>query len=71
MRLEKITSKALQVTKNDRYLLSVMVAKRAEELSRGAKALVEVDKSVTRYVDIALIEIAQEKVTLEDIIDKE
>lgn len=65
-RLEEIAAKALQNLGNDRYKLSLVVAKRAEELANGALPLVEVDKKALKFADIALIEIAEKKISLED-----
>lgn len=41
MRSEQIITKALEKVGDDRYKLSLIVAKRAEELGAGATALVE------------------------------
>ena len=71
MRLEKITAKALQNMKGDRYLLSLVVARRAVDLSEGAEPKIAVDKSKTKFTDIALMEIAEGKVELEKMIEKE
>lgn len=64
--MEEIAAKALQVMKNDRYKLSLAVAKRAEDLANGAAPLVELDKNKVKLADIALIEIAENKITLEN-----
>jgi DNA-directed RNA polymerase omega subunit len=57
MRLEKIASEALKYTNDNRYLLSVSVAKRVSQLQGGAKPLVETSK-FEKPVDVALREIA-------------
>ncbi|MDR1450986.1 MAG: DNA-directed RNA polymerase subunit omega [Helicobacteraceae bacterium] len=57
MRLEKIVSEALKYANDNRYLLSVGVAKRVSQLQSGADPLVEVAK-FEKPVDIALREIA-------------
>ncbi|MDR1911226.1 MAG: DNA-directed RNA polymerase subunit omega [Helicobacteraceae bacterium] len=57
MRLEKTVSEALKRSDDNRYLLSVGVAKRVAQLQGGAKPLVEVAK-FEKPVDIALREIA-------------
>jgi len=59
MRTEEINAKALQKTNNDRYLLSIAVNKRVEELYKGAKPLVDMDAKKVKLVDIALMEIAE------------
>lgn len=60
-RIEEIAAKALQKMGNDRYKLSLVVAKRAEELANGAIPLVDLDKNKVKFADIALYEIAEEK----------
>ena len=57
-RIEKINAKALEQVDYDRYLLSVAVAQRVEELSKGAKPLIEVKKN-TQPTEIAIMEIAE------------
>ena len=64
-RIEEIAARALQKMGNDRYKLSLVVAKRAEELANGAIPLVDLDKNKVKFADIALYEIAEEKITLE------
>ncbi len=64
MRLEKIMAEALMRVDEDRYLLSAMVFKRVEELSKGAKPLVDMDNKKQKYVDIALKEIAKGHIKL-------
>jgi DNA-directed RNA polymerase subunit omega len=58
MRIEQINAKALERVDYDRYLLSVVVAKRVEELSKGAKPLIEVKGNV-QPTEIAIREIAE------------
>jgi len=58
-RVEEIVSQALKKVDNDRYILSIAVGQRADELSKGAKPLL--DNSEIRnmkYTDIAIKEIA-------------
>ncbi len=71
MRIEKITAKALKHLNDDRYKLSLLVSKRAEQLSNGAEPLVEVSKDTTKFTDIALLEIAEGKVSIDTITDIE
>lgn len=68
-RIEQITAKALEALNNDKYLLSIVVAKRAEQLANGALPLVKTDGDKEKFTDIALKEIAQNKVGLESITD--
>ncbi|MEA3498393.1 MAG: DNA-directed RNA polymerase subunit omega [Campylobacterota bacterium] len=59
MRLEEILSQALKRVENDRYVLSVAVGQRADELSKGAKPLLENNETKNmKYTDIAIKEIA-------------
>ncbi len=69
MRSEQITAKALKRLDNDKYLLSIMTAKRAEQLANGAKPLVKADTDKQKYTDIALLEIANGKICLDTITD--
>ena len=64
-RMEEIAAKALQRMNNDRYKLSLSVAKRAEDLANGAMPLVDMDKNNYKFADIALVEIAEDKLVLE------
>lgn len=65
MRSEQIITKALERVGDDRYKLSIIVAKRAEQLGAGAEALIE-NASKMKNVDIALREIAEGKISVED-----
>lgn len=71
MRPEEIAAKALKVVNGDRYKLSLMVAKRANELHMGAKPLINKDIRDLKFADIALLEIAEGKVELDGIIEAE
>ncbi|MFK5881120.1 MAG: DNA-directed RNA polymerase subunit omega [Sulfurospirillum sp.] len=68
MRTEQITAKALKKMDDDKYLLSIVVAKRAEQLANGATPFVKADNR-EKFTDIALKEIAEGKVGLESITD--
>jgi DNA-directed RNA polymerase subunit omega len=60
MRIEEILAKALERVGNDRYILALAVGQRADELSTGAKPLL--DSAMLRnmkYTDIAIHEIAK------------
>ncbi len=57
-RLEQVTAQALERLNHDRYLLAKAVGKRAEELSRGATPLVDMDVKKHKATDIAIHEIA-------------
>lgn len=69
MRTEEIAARALEKTGNDRYILSNLVFARTKELSNGAKPLVDMDLKVHKLADIAMMEIAEEKITLASIQD--
>ncbi len=66
MKIEELTAKALERLNFDRYLLAVSVGKRAEELAKGEKPLVKMNPSVDKFTDIALVEIAEGKITISD-----
>ncbi|TLD83227.1 DNA-directed RNA polymerase subunit omega [Helicobacter sp. MIT 11-5569] len=67
MRIEKIASEALDKVNGDRYLLSNILFARIDELSRGAKPLVNKDIKVHKLSDIALLEVAEGKIGLDKI----
>ena len=64
MKIEQLTAKALELLEFDRYLLAVAVGKRAEEISQGAKPLVDMDPKIDKFTDIALVEIAEGKLVV-------
>jgi len=68
-RIEEIVAKALKMLDDDKYLLSIIVAKRAEQLANGALPLVKSSTNKEKFTDIALREIAEGKVGLESITD--
>ncbi|MDD2640934.1 MAG: DNA-directed RNA polymerase subunit omega [Arcobacteraceae bacterium] len=63
-------SKALEKVNNDRYILSVAVGQRADELSKGAKPLLEKNTQNMKYTDIAIDEIASGLLVIESIVNK-
>lgn len=65
MRSEQIITKALEKVGDDRYKLSLIVAKRAEQLGNGAEPLID-DTAKLKNVDIALREIAEGKISIDD-----
>lgn len=68
-RIEKIIAKALNRVDNDRYKLSLVVSKRAEQLANGASVLVDLDKNKFKLSDIALAEIADGKISIEGLVE--
>ncbi|MBL0686629.1 MAG: DNA-directed RNA polymerase subunit omega [Sulfurospirillum sp.] len=70
MRTEKITAKALKFLDDDRYKLALLVAKRAEQLANGADILIKKEDANSKFTDIALLEIAEGKVSIESFLDK-
>jgi DNA-directed RNA polymerase subunit omega len=69
MRLEEILSKALEKVNNDRYILAVAVGQRADELSKGAKPLLESSETKNmKYTDIAIKEIASGVLKIDDLV---
>ncbi len=71
MRLEERMSKALKQVDNDRYILAIAVGQRADELSRGAKPLLEQNTQKMKYTDIAIDEIASGLLKIEGLVNKE
>ncbi len=71
MRSEKITARALERLGGDRYKLSLVVSKRADELSSGQKPLVNLDPNKVKLTDIAIMEVAEGKIGLDALVDKE
>ncbi len=64
MRTEQLNAKALERVDYDKYLLANAVGKRAEEIAKGAKILIDGDTTNMKYTDIALTEIAEGKITV-------
>jgi len=68
MRLEEILAQALEKVNNDRYILSVAVGQRADELSKGAKPLIDSTQTKNmKYTDIAIKEIASGVLIIDNI----
>ena len=67
MRVEEIASKALEKVNGDRYLLSNILFARIDELSRVAAPLVNKDVKKDKLSDIALLEVAEGKISLDKI----
>ena len=68
MRLEEVLAEALEKVNNDRYILSVAVGQRADELSKGAKPLIESNQTKNmKYTDIAIKEIASGALVIDSI----
>lgn len=71
MRLEQLTAQALKFTSDDKYILSVAVSQRANELANGAKPLLNIDPKKMKFSEIAIREIASGVLKIDSIIDKE
>lgn len=71
IRLEERISQALKKVNNDRYILSLAVGQRADELSKGAKPLLETNTQHMKYTDIAIDEIAQGLLNIEGLVKKD
>ncbi|RLA78002.1 MAG: DNA-directed RNA polymerase subunit omega [Epsilonproteobacteria bacterium] len=72
MRIEEIVSEALDKVGNDRYILSLAVGQRADELSKGAKPLLENSTIKNmKYTDIAIKEIASGVLVVEGVVDND
>jgi DNA-directed RNA polymerase subunit omega len=70
MRLEERMAKALERVNNDRYILAIAVGQRADELSKGAKPLLEQNTQNMKYTDIAIDEIANGLLNIEGLVNK-
>lgn len=68
MRIEKIISNALAYADDDSYILSIMVAQRANQLAEGAQPLIKADKNA-KLTDIALQEISEGLIELDAIVE--
>jgi len=71
MRLEERMSQALKKVDNDRYILAIAVGQRADELSKGAKPLLEQNTQKMKYTDIAIDEIASGLLVIEGLVDRD
>ncbi len=71
MRLEEIVSKALKRVDNDRYVLSLAVGQRADELTKGARPLIQNISPNMKFTDIALEEIASGHLEIEGFIQRQ
>ncbi len=67
MRIEKINAKALERVNYDRYLLAQAVSKRVKELLNGAKPLIDLPKKNMQFTEIALLEIAEGLIKVNEI----
>jgi DNA-directed RNA polymerase subunit omega len=74
MRIEKIVAKALKNLNDDRYLLSVIVAKRSEAFSNDEEPLIDItqyeNSKKLKPTDIALLEVAEGKISF-DLLNQE
>lgn len=70
MRLEEIVSKALKRVDNDRYVLSLAVGQRADELTKGARPLIQNISPNMKFTDIALEEIASGHLEIEGFVQR-
>ena len=71
MRIEEVLAQALEKVNNDRYILSLAVGQRADELSKGAKPLIEnATIKNLKYTDIAIYEIAKGLLIVDGFINK-
>ncbi|MGI0439546.1 DNA-directed RNA polymerase subunit omega [Helicobacter himalayensis] len=69
MRTEEVAALALAKVDNDRYVLSNLLFARIKELGLGAEPLVKKNIKKDKLADIAMLEIAEGKITLEKIQD--
>lgn len=71
LRTEEIAAKALKRLHDDRYILASLINERVKELGNGAKPLVDMNVKDHKLPDIAMCEIAEGKIELASIEDKE
>ncbi|MCH5313818.1 MAG: DNA-directed RNA polymerase subunit omega [Helicobacter sp.] len=71
LRTEEIAAKALERVNDDRYVLASLIFERVKELGEGAKPLVDLDVKLHKLSDIAMREIAEGKIKLSSIEDRE
>lgn len=71
MRLEERMSQALKRVNNDRYILAIAVGQRADELSKGAKPLLDKNTQNMKYTDIAIDEIASGLLKIEGLVNRD
>lgn len=71
VRLEERMTKALKQVNNDRYILAIAVGQRADELSKGAKPLLEQNTQNMKYTDIAIDEIANGLLKIDGFVEQE
>ena len=64
MKIEKLTAIALERVDFDRYLLAAAVGKRANEIANGSAPLVAMDPKIDKFTNIALVEIAEGKIVI-------
>lgn len=65
IKLEDILQRALERMDNDRFKLSCFVFARIKELGEGATPLVNMDVTKYKLVDIALCEVAENKIAID------
>lgn len=70
VRLETMMAQALKRVNNDRYKLSIAISQRANDLSNGAKPLIEANMKRSKFSDIAIEELAKGLLVIEDVVDK-
>jgi DNA-directed RNA polymerase subunit omega len=63
-RIEQSVAKCLELVENNKYKLSVIVSKRANELLKGDDPLIDIGYDYYQNSDIAILEIAQGKLDL-------
>ena len=71
MRIEERVSRALKKVNNDRYILSLAVGQRADELINGAKPLLDKNTLNMKYTDIAIDEIGLGLLEIDKLVDKD
>jgi len=63
-RLEQSIAKALAKVGNDKYKLSTIIAKRANQLMEGEDPMIDLEFEHYKESDIAILELAQDKIDI-------
>ena len=65
-RIEQSIIQALKRVDNNKFKLNILVAKRANQLMEGADPLIDINYEHYQNSDIAILEIAQDKLDIDN-----
>ena len=72
MKVEELTAKVLENNPSmDRYQLALAVSKRSDELLNGATSKLNINQKSVKAADLALMEIAEGRISINGFTDKE